>query len=116
MEKTPISYYTIYRDGKVISNSVETLTYTDSDLSPNTEYLYQISATDTTDIISSLSPGLSIKTQGGEHTIEVWQSGKSYEVGDIVSYEAKNYSCIQAHTSNNEWTPVVATTLWQLVL
>lgn len=41
------------------------------------------------------------------------QNYKSYGVGDIVTYEGKSYSCLQAHTSQPGWSPADVPALWQ---
>ena len=41
-----------------------------------------------------------------------WRSGKSYEVGDRIRHDDLLYKCVQAHTSQDGWTPDVATSLW----
>lgn len=41
-----------------------------------------------------------------------WRSGKSYEVCDRVRHDDLLYKCVQAHTSQDDWTPDVATSLW----
>jgi chitinase len=38
-----------------------------------------------------------------------------YAVGDIVSYGTSEYKCIQAHTSQPDWTPPATPALWQLL-
>jgi 3D (Asp-Asp-Asp) domain-containing protein len=38
----------------------------------------------------------------------------AYNVGDTVSYDGQTYTCIQAHTSEPNWNPVDAASLWQL--
>ena len=37
---------------------------------------------------------------------------KEYAVGDRVRYEDILYKCLQAHTSQTDWTPDVAVSLW----
>lgn len=37
---------------------------------------------------------------------------KEYAVGDRVRYEDILYKCLQAHTSQSDWTPDVAVSLW----
>jgi 3D (Asp-Asp-Asp) domain-containing protein len=37
-----------------------------------------------------------------------------YKVGDVVSYDGSTYTCIQAHTSESDWDPADAATLWTL--
>lgn len=38
--------------------------------------------------------------------------GKVYEVGSLVQYEKLLYKCVQAHTSQPDWTPTEAPSLW----
>jgi len=47
----------------------------------------------------------------------VW-SGASieYKVNDRVRYDSILYKCLQQHTSQDGWTPVVAASLWAKVL
>ena len=46
-----------------------------------------------------------------------WETGKSYAVGEIIRYgedplgDPKLYKVIQAHTSQEDWTPVSYTHL-----
>ena len=41
-----------------------------------------------------------------------WKTGTEYVVGDRRNYEEVLYKCIQAHTSQDDWTPDVAVSLW----
>ena len=41
-----------------------------------------------------------------------WEDGKAYAVGDRVKYNGLLYRCVQAHTSQAEWTPDVVPALW----
>lgn len=45
-----------------------------------------------------------------------WASGKSYAAGDRVKYDGNLYKCLQAHTSQDDWTPTAAPSLWAKVL
>lgn len=45
-----------------------------------------------------------------------WTSGQAYAVGDRVLYQEILYKCLQAHTSQDEWTPIAAASLWAKVL
>ena len=36
----------------------------------------------------------------------------AYKTGDVVSYDGKNYTCIQAHTSESNWDPADTAALW----
>lgn len=44
-----------------------------------------------------------------------WQSGVSYVVGNIRRYNELLYKCVQAHTSQEDWTPDVTASLWTAV-
>lgn len=46
----------------------------------------------------------------------VWQSGKEYNVDDRVKYNNKLYKVLQAHTSQDDWTPDVAVSLFACLL
>lgn len=39
-------------------------------------------------------------------------NGYSYFTGERVAYEGKYYRCIQSHTSQSDWTPDRAVSLW----
>lgn len=41
---------------------------------------------------------------------------KAYTVGDRVRYQGLLYKCLQAHTSQETWTPTDAVSLWARVL
>ena len=41
-----------------------------------------------------------------------WETNIEYVVGDRVRYETTLYKCIQPHTSQSNWTPDVAVSLW----
>lgn len=41
-----------------------------------------------------------------------WETGKAYAVGDRVKYNELLYRCVQAHTSQTDWTPDVVPALW----
>ena len=42
-----------------------------------------------------------------------WAYPVSYAVKAICSYEGKLYRCLQAHTSQADWTPPSAASLWK---
>lgn len=42
----------------------------------------------------------------------LWEVGVSYSVGDRRQYDGLLYKCLQAHTSQSDWTPDVAVSLW----
>lgn len=45
----------------------------------------------------------------------VFTAGTAYTSGDRVVYDGKLYKCVQAHTSQAEWTPDEAPALWVAV-
>lgn len=45
-----------------------------------------------------------------------WISGYTYEKGDRVRYRGELYKLIQAHTSQADWTPVTAPSLFAKIL
>lgn len=45
-----------------------------------------------------------------------WQSGKSYALNERVRYDGKLYKALQAHTSQDDWTPDVAASLFACLL
>ena len=42
----------------------------------------------------------------------MWEESKSYAVGDRAQYNELLYRCVQAHTSQADWTPDVTPALW----
>ena len=52
-----------------------------------------------------------------EHTelFSQWESKVSYAIGAIRRYDDELYRCIQEHTSQDDWTPNTATSLWTKV-
>lgn len=41
-----------------------------------------------------------------------WEIDKSYEIGEVVEYEGSLYKVLQPHTSQSDWTPDVAPSLF----
>ena len=44
-----------------------------------------------------------------------WVTDKAYEVNDRVKFENVLYKCVQAHTSQEDWTPDKTPALWARV-
>lgn len=44
-----------------------------------------------------------------------WSVGTAYKVDDRICYNVKLYKCIQAHTSQEDWTPDKTPALWVIV-
>ena len=45
-----------------------------------------------------------------------WAAGQAYTAGYKVQYGGKLWRCVQAHTSQSDWNPVDAPSLWAEVL
>jgi hypothetical protein len=43
-----------------------------------------------------------------------WVVGHAYAVGALVTFDGSVYQCIQAHTSQSDWSPPVVPALWGL--
>ena len=41
-----------------------------------------------------------------------WEIGKAYATNDRMRYGANLYKCVQAHTSQADWTPDATPALW----
>ena len=44
-----------------------------------------------------------------------WATGFAYIIGDRVRYMNILYKCVQAHTSQSDWTPDITPALWTVV-
>jgi hypothetical protein len=42
-----------------------------------------------------------------------WAEGIAYAIGDLVRYEGTVFACVQAHTSQSDWSPPVVPALWR---
>lgn len=51
----------------------------------------------------------------GVELFSAWTTGKAYAVGDRVQHGGTLYKCVQAHTSQADWTPDAAPALWVVV-
>ena len=51
-----------------------------------------------------------------EHTdiFAPWAEGVAYAVGNLRAYDGKLYKCVQAHTSQSDWTPDKTPALWSV--
>lgn len=64
------------------------------------------------------------ETLSDEQALEVatvypaWEPGQAYAVGRLVAYGSNSvgdpqlYRCVQAHTSQSDWTPIAVPALW----
>ena len=44
-----------------------------------------------------------------------WEDGKAYAVGDRVKFNELLYRCVQAHTSQSDWTTDVSVSLFKAI-
>ena len=51
----------------------------------------------------------------GVELFPAWVIGKAYAVNDRTQYNGTLYKCIQAHTSQSDWTPSATPALWKIV-
>ena len=42
----------------------------------------------------------------------MWKTDTAYQTGDRVQYDGKLYKCLQNHTSQADWIPTTAYSLW----
>lgn len=52
----------------------------------------------------------------GVELFPLWAIGRAYATGDRVQYNGTLYKCVQAHTSQADWTPDAAPSLFSRVL
>lgn len=51
----------------------------------------------------------------GVELFPAWATGMAYAVGDRVQHGGTLYKCVQAHTSQADWTPDATPALWAVV-
>lgn len=51
----------------------------------------------------------------GVELFPAWQIDVSYVLGNRIKYENILYKCVQAHTSQSDWTPNITPALWTRV-
>ena len=44
-----------------------------------------------------------------------WTVGEAVKVGDLRRYNNNLYECIQAHTTQSDWTPDITPALWKVM-
>lgn len=49
-----------------------------------------------------------------EDLVDSWQADTDYGVDDIRKFEGQVYRCVQAHTSQADWTPSQTPALWAI--
>lgn len=105
--------YDLKVDNNIISNV--TSPYVNSGLTENSTHTYAVRAKNANGT-SGWSNSISATTKASSNpTTGSWAPNTAYKVGDIVSYNGKNYKCIQAHTSLVGWEPSNVPALWVLI-
>ena len=51
----------------------------------------------------------------GVELFPMWAIGRAYATGDRAQYGGTLYKCVQAHTSQSDWTPDATPALWVVV-
>lgn len=51
----------------------------------------------------------------GVQLFPMWRTETAYEANDRIQYNSVLYKCVQAHTSQDDWTPDVTPALWKVV-
>ncbi len=60
----------------------------------------------------TVTAAYTIEDSSEQPEVTAWAPNTSYRQGDIVSYNGKNYECIQSHTSLTGWEPANVPALW----
>ena len=67
-------------------------------------------------LIESLAIALDDETAlTGVELFPMWAIGRAYATGDRAQYGGTLYKCVQAHTSQADWTPDATPALWVVV-
>ena len=68
-------------------------------------------------LIESLAIALNDETAlTGVELFPAWVVGNAYAIDNRVQYNGALYKCVQAHTSQADWNPIDAPSLWAEVL
>ena len=52
---------------------------------------------------------------GGVELFPVWQGEKAYAADERIRYVGKLYRCVQAHTSQADWTPDAVPAIYEVI-
>ncbi len=76
-----------------------------------------IEAATTIAFVTLAESGAIDETTATEHAtlFSPWAESIAYEVGAIRLYNENLYRCVQAHTSQADWTPDVSASLWSKI-
>ena len=78
------------------------------------ESIGAVNATHAITFVTLAEAGQIDTVTAGEHieVFESWNYPIEYKVGQLRQYSGKLYKCVQAHTSQEDWTPEAAASLW----
>jgi cation transport regulator ChaC len=113
---TPVAVPALWKEITVTTTTVPVTTTT---LPPTTTTLPPTTTTQpitTTTIAVTTTTTPATTTTTTLRQISEWKVGIAYRVNDEVTYSTKNYQCLQAHTSQADWTPPAVPALWKLKL
>lgn len=110
--------YIVYRDGNEVARVAGSRTdYTDSGLTPKTDYRYFVAALDADQRLSVPSNVLSVQTSEDGGEFPSWELSTFYSADERVSHKGKNWRSLQSHTAAREdWAPgeAAADPLWAI--
>lgn len=104
--------YKLYNKGENIEGDV--VVVTDIDFSKIYE---KINVTNSIAFVTLAEESKIDEATSSEH-LELFEDFKEnieYKVGQIRKYKGKLYKCIEAHTSQSDWTPDTAVSLWKQI-
>lgn len=102
--------YQLMIDG--VGSGAITSPYAHCGLMPKTTHTYQVRAQNSLGI-SPWSLVVSATTLGSGGQYPQWQVGVTYKIGEMVTYNGKNYKCRQTNSALAGWEPVNVPALWE---
>ena len=101
--------YSLY--GRVPMDGCETVQLAELDAGG---ILAQTQATNSIAFVTLAEAGSIDEVTAGEHAevFAPWAADVAYTAGQLRQHQSKLYKCLQAHTSQADWTPDTAVSLW----
>lgn len=106
-----LEYFNLYIDNNTI------FARTDEEVAMETAGIQSIEeAEELREMLNGIISGYSDE-QAAESAVlfPLWAPGKNYTVGDRMRYGSKLYKVLQAHTSQSDWTPNTAVSLYAVI-
>lgn len=95
-----------------VSSGAVTSPYVHSGLTAKSAHTYKVRAKNSIGV-SAWSSVVSAVTLSSGGQYPQWQVGFNYKVGDMVTYNGKNYKCRQENNALPGWEPVNVPALWE---